>query len=197
MLLYCGTAHVLFDAEPQAQPQHWEGLRAYPFAGLGYHSPNMELSQQVRLTRKATGFDQEAIATLILSGQFLGFLPDHYAQSFVRAGLMRAVQCGGVSLHVPVFCYCPALTRGSAGHAGIPGMPSTRSRCRQQRWQFPAGPSQGELAPVGGSDPRSGGAWGLNFSPGVPRGISPRGGQRPAQRRSVGAEFLAGRPKGN
>ncbi len=92
MLLYCGTAHVLFDAEPQAQPQHWEGLRAYPFAGLGYHSPNMELSQQVRLTRKATGFDQEAIATLILSGQYLGFLPDHYAQSFVRAGLMRAVQ---------------------------------------------------------------------------------------------------------
>ena len=91
MLLYCGTAHPLFDAEPTAQPQDWEGLRAYPFAGLGYHSPNMELSQQVRLTRKATGFDQEAIATLILSGQFLGFLPDHYAQSFVRAGLMRAV----------------------------------------------------------------------------------------------------------
>jgi DNA-binding transcriptional LysR family regulator len=52
----------------------------------------MEISQQVRLTRKATGFDQEAIATLILSGQFLGFLPDHYAQSFVDAGQMRAVQ---------------------------------------------------------------------------------------------------------
>lgn len=98
MLLYCGTAHPLFDAEPSAQPQDWEGLRAYPFAGLGYHSPNMEISQQVRLTRKATGFDQEAIATLILSGQFLGFLPDHYAQSFVRAGLMRAV-------HAAVFRY--------------------------------------------------------------------------------------------
>ena len=27
--------------------------------------------------------------------------------------------------------------------------------------QFPAGPSQGELAPSGGSDPRGGGAWGL------------------------------------
>jgi len=26
--------------------------------------------------------------------------------------------------------------------------------------QFPAGPPQGELAPLGGSDPRSGGAWG-------------------------------------
>ncbi len=30
--------------------------------------------------------------------------------------------------------------------------------------QFPAGPPQGELAPRGGSDPRSGGAWGLTFS---------------------------------
>jgi DNA-binding transcriptional LysR family regulator len=97
MLLYCGIAHPLFD-EAAAQPQEWESLRSYPFAGLGYHSPNMEISQQVRLTRKATGFDQEAIATLILSGQFLGFLPDHYAQSFVRAGLMRAV-------HAAVFRY--------------------------------------------------------------------------------------------
>ena len=51
----------------------------------------MEISQQVRLTRKATAFDQESIATLILSGQYLGFLPDHYAQAFVRAGQMRAI----------------------------------------------------------------------------------------------------------
>jgi len=90
MLLYAGADHLLMGANPQTLD--WDSLRAYPFAGLGYHSPNMEISQQVRLTRKATGFDQEAIATLILSGQFLGFLPDHYAQSFVDAGQMRAIQ---------------------------------------------------------------------------------------------------------
>ena len=89
MLLYCGQAHPLYGATQQ--PLDWDGLRAYQFAGLGYHSPNMEISQQVRLTRKATGFDQEAIATLILSGAFLGFLPDHYAESFVRGGQMRAI----------------------------------------------------------------------------------------------------------
>ena len=91
MLLYCGRAHPLFDATAAKQPKDWDGLRAHQFAGLGYHSPNMEISQQVRLTRKATGFDQEAIATLILSGKFLGFLPDHYADSFVRNGQMRAI----------------------------------------------------------------------------------------------------------
>ena len=33
---------------------------------------------------------------------------------------------------------------------------------------FAAGPPQGEIAPLGGSDPRSGGAWGLTFSLGLP-----------------------------
>lgn len=90
MFLYCGAAHALFPGEPAAMG--WDDLRRYPFAGLGYHSPNMEISQQVHLTRRATGYDQESIATLILSGKFLGFLPDHYADGFVRNGQMRAVK---------------------------------------------------------------------------------------------------------
>jgi DNA-binding transcriptional LysR family regulator len=90
MLLYCGTRHVLWNADHSAL--NWDTLAKHEFAGLGYHSPNMELSQRMRLPRCATGFDQESIATLILSGQFLGFLPDHYAESFVRRGLMQSVR---------------------------------------------------------------------------------------------------------
>ncbi len=90
MLLYCGAQHGLFQAD--ALNMTWDDLRLHDFAGLGYHSPNLEISQQMRLTRKATGYDQESIATLILSGRYLGFLPDHYAQSFVRTGQIRAVQ---------------------------------------------------------------------------------------------------------
>ena len=92
MLLYCGAGHPLFGQPPQAHAAlDWDALRAYPFAGLGYHSPNMELSHQAQLTRSATGFDQESIATLVLSGRFLGFLPDHYAEAFERQGRMQAV----------------------------------------------------------------------------------------------------------
>lgn len=91
MLLYCGAQHPLFGADPGSSLT-WDGLQAYHFAGLGYHSPNMALSHSAGLSRKATGFDQEAIATLILSGKFLGFLPDHYAEAFERRGQMRAVQ---------------------------------------------------------------------------------------------------------
>ena len=89
MLLYCGAGHPLFGAS--SPPADWHAVRGYQFAGLGYHSPNMELSHQARLQRAATGFDQESIATLILSGRFLGFLPDHYAEAFERQGRMQAV----------------------------------------------------------------------------------------------------------
>ncbi len=90
MHLYCGAAHPLFTTEHDAL--EWAHIRAHAFAGLGYHSPNMEISRQVHLQRTATGFDQESIATLILSGRYLGFLPEHYAAGFVQAGLMRAVR---------------------------------------------------------------------------------------------------------
>ena len=89
MQLYCAAGHDLWHKPHDGLD--WEALRHYPFAGLGYHSPNMELSHSVRLPRAATGFDQESIATLILSGCFLGFLPDHYAARFEEQGLMQAV----------------------------------------------------------------------------------------------------------
>lgn len=89
MLLYCAPGHRWFTG--LATPPGWDELKADRFAGLGYHSPNMELSHQFRVPRQATGFDQESIATLILSGRYVGFLPDHYAESFVRNGRMRVV----------------------------------------------------------------------------------------------------------
>jgi len=90
MRLYCGAGHALFGADHSQL--NWDTVRALPFAGLGYHSPNLQVSQRLQLTRMATGFDQESIATLILSGCFLGFLPDHYASSFVASGQMQAVK---------------------------------------------------------------------------------------------------------
>ena len=81
-----GQGHPLFDARTASHVV--EAGRA-PFAGGGI-TANMELSHRARLSRKATGFDQEAIATLILSGA-PGFLPDHYAQVFEQRGLMKAV----------------------------------------------------------------------------------------------------------
>ena len=90
MLLYCGASHPLFGADNRKMS--WAQLRQFDFAGLGYHSPNMEISHRERLRRDATGFDQESVATLILSDRYLGFLPDHYARGFVDDGLMKPVK---------------------------------------------------------------------------------------------------------
>jgi DNA-binding transcriptional LysR family regulator len=107
MHLYCGAGHGLFDKD--CKGLDWSDMRKQPFAGLGYHSPNMEFSLRERLPRRATGFDQESIATLILSGKFLGFLPDHYARSFVEAGHMRAVDASRFQYSCAFF----AITRRS------------------------------------------------------------------------------------
>jgi len=89
MLLYACRGHSWFE-QPRSRLD-WEDLRQQPLAALGYHSPNMELAHQHRLERSATASDQEAVATFILSGRFVGFLPDHYAEPFVQANRMRAV----------------------------------------------------------------------------------------------------------
>lgn len=89
MYLYAGQGHAWF--EDVTARRGWADLRRQDLAALGYHSPNMALAHERRLERAATASDQEAVATLVLSGAFVGFLPDHYAQAFVDAGRMRAV----------------------------------------------------------------------------------------------------------
>lgn len=89
MQLYCSSLHPLFVG--QHARLRWIDLQPYPLAGLAYHSPNMEMSHRAGLTRRANAFDQEGVAAFILSGQFIGFLPTHYAQSFEQVGRLRAI----------------------------------------------------------------------------------------------------------
>lgn len=90
MYLYCGAGHPLFDqAESEIARQD---LLQYKYAGIGFHSPNMEVSHRLSLKRSADAYDEEALAVLILSGCYLGFLPDHYAERFVSAGQMRRLR---------------------------------------------------------------------------------------------------------
>lgn len=107
MLLYCGVGHPWFGRPDETVG--WEDLQRVGFAGLGYHSPNMVLSHEAQLPRAATGYDQEAIATLILSGAWLGFLPDHYGEGFVRARRMRAI----APQRLNYLCHFVGVTRRS------------------------------------------------------------------------------------
>lgn len=90
MHLYCGAGHALFAA--QAGELSLARLQRVDYAGLSFHSPNMDAAHRFGLRRRASVTDQEAVATLILSGCYVGFLPDHYAAGFERDGLMRRVE---------------------------------------------------------------------------------------------------------
>lgn len=90
MYLYCGRQHPLFGADHGALT--WADLQDYDYAGLGFHSPNLDATHRFQLRRHASVTDQEGIATLILSGCYIGFLPDHYAAMFLRNRIMRRVE---------------------------------------------------------------------------------------------------------
>ncbi|MCB1699631.1 MAG: LysR family transcriptional regulator [Pseudomonadales bacterium] len=89
MYLYCSSIHPLYD--PGGNYIDLDTVREHRYVGIGYHSPNMEITRELGLHRHATAHDQEAVAHLVLSGKYLGFLPEHYAESFVARGLMRPV----------------------------------------------------------------------------------------------------------
>ena len=89
MYLYCAPGHPLHNPGREALTP--EIVRDHRYVGIGHHSPNMEITRELELHRHATAHDQEAVAHLVLSGKYLGFLPEHYAESFVTRGLMRPV----------------------------------------------------------------------------------------------------------
>jgi len=89
MYLYCATGHALFDTS--AAKLSAAQVRDCKYVGIGYHSPNMEVSRQLGQQRHATAYDQEAVAHLVLSGRYVGYLPEHYAEAFVNTGVMRTL----------------------------------------------------------------------------------------------------------
>ena len=89
MLLYAGQGHAWYEAA--GTRRSWNDLRGQELAGLDFQSPNMLLANSRGLRRAASVSDQEGVAHLVLSGLYLGFLPDHYAAPFVSEGRLRAV----------------------------------------------------------------------------------------------------------
>ena len=87
MYLYCAEDHPLFDIPTNRLKA--AQVRQCRYVGIGYHSPNMEVTRQLGQERHATAFDQEAVAHLVLSGKYVGYLPEHYAEAFVSKGIMR------------------------------------------------------------------------------------------------------------
>lgn len=88
-LLYCADDHPLFawpDEEiDEALLQRQEAVVP------GYPLPMAARERIERLDGRATASDREGAAFLILTGRFIGYLPDHLAAPWVAAGRLRAL----------------------------------------------------------------------------------------------------------
>ncbi|MEH6628707.1 MAG: LysR family transcriptional regulator [Motiliproteus sp.] len=88
-LLYCSHNHPLFGpAEGVLDPARVGEQDAVVPAYA--QTPEIKALHQ-QLKACATATDREGIAFLILSGRYIGYLPDHFASSWVRDGRMRAL----------------------------------------------------------------------------------------------------------
>ncbi|MCB2100045.1 MAG: LysR family transcriptional regulator [Rhodobacterales bacterium] len=86
-LIYCGRGHPLFDRP--ARDLGLDDITAANFVSLGYKEAFQGLARDLRFNGKATSYNMEGVAMLILTGDYIGFLPDHYAKAWEARGLLR------------------------------------------------------------------------------------------------------------
>lgn len=85
--LYCGYGHPLFTTKIGLTPAL---VRKHPYVGRTY----MKSTGQVLddgFEQQALTAHMEALAILIKSGKYLGYLPSHFAQPFLERGEMRSL----------------------------------------------------------------------------------------------------------
>lgn len=90
MHLYCSNYHELFNCPDETITR--AEVQKHKYAAFAFHSPNMMASHDWKLRRSGTVNNEEALAMLILSGSYIGFLPTHFTRQFTEQGLMRTVR---------------------------------------------------------------------------------------------------------
>lgn len=86
--LYCSNEHPLFEVGEQVSA---EDLRDVDAVVPSFRMTAEAIGLHHLLDCAATATDREGIAFLILTGAYIGFLPDHYAAAWVATGRMKAI----------------------------------------------------------------------------------------------------------
>ncbi|MNF50444.1 HTH-type transcriptional regulator CysL [compost metagenome] len=89
-LLYCAVGHPLFYAD-DAQLSD-ERLNRQDAIAPTFRLPADIQAQYQVLNCSASASDREGMAFLILTGRYIGYLPDHYAGFWVQQGRLRALK---------------------------------------------------------------------------------------------------------
>ncbi len=85
--LYCGKGHALFDTpDKDLKP---EVLHEHKFVQHGYASADVQALEQFCFSETSTSNSTEGVLLLVRTGNYLGYLPDHFAQHWVDCGEIR------------------------------------------------------------------------------------------------------------
>ncbi|MFV3305066.1 LysR family transcriptional regulator [Pseudomonas sp. NY15181] len=89
-LLYCSREHPLFERDDASITV--EEVHACDAVAPSYRIPAGAQERHQELRGGASASDREGMAFLILTGSYIGYLPDHYAADWVAQGRMRALR---------------------------------------------------------------------------------------------------------
>ncbi|SEC39027.1 LysR family transcriptional regulator [Pseudomonas anguilliseptica] len=89
-LLYCAVGHPLFYVDDQQLED--ARLNAQEAIAPTFRLPPEVQSHYQALNCTASASDREGMAFLILTGRYIGYLPDHYAQAWVQQGRLRVLK---------------------------------------------------------------------------------------------------------
>ncbi|WP_430457205.1 LysR family transcriptional regulator [Rheinheimera sp.] len=97
--LYCGKGHPLFDCDTKEISKL---LAQAEVVTSNYLRDKESRNDGLNYQNSASAYHDEGIAHLILSGQFIGYLPEHYASHWVDKGLFRAILPERYFYQIPV-----------------------------------------------------------------------------------------------
>lgn len=86
--LYCGTDHPFFERSDESLTI--AEISASDYVDRGYVAENRR-PYELRFNNLISAFSMEAIALLIFSGTYIGYLPSQYAQVWVDQGRLRSI----------------------------------------------------------------------------------------------------------
>jgi DNA-binding transcriptional LysR family regulator len=101
VVLYCAKGHPLFADDNRNITL--EELTKHRFASTGLLQKTVQQDRDFNPQAHALAENMDAMALLLLSGHYLGYLPEHFARTWVERGEMRALlseqSSGSVAFH--------------------------------------------------------------------------------------------------
>ena len=97
-LLYCAVGHPLFYVDDRELED--ERLNAQEAIAPTFRLPPEAQAHYQALNCTASASDREGMAFLLLTGRYIGYLPDHYASAWVQQGRLRALKADSRSYEV-------------------------------------------------------------------------------------------------